>query len=153
MAGFGPKQILAFDVSPSEQLAKEARDTIAIDSFSIYLSSGQVSLLRYVSLEEVASSCDVISLHVPLLPSTHHLVAAALLAKMRPHAVLVNTSRGALVHTHDLLAALKAGKLAGIFFFFFCQSILNCLFRILRRRVRERAGAVLCGSVGRAAGR
>ncbi len=69
--------------------------------------------MRYAPLEEVAAAADVISLHVPLLPSTRHLVAAPLLGKMRRSCVLVNTSRGALVHTQDLLAALKSRQIAG----------------------------------------
>ena len=56
---------------------------------------------------------DVITLHVPLTPETRHLVDAAELARLRPGAVLVNTSRGAVVAEAALVAALESGRLAG----------------------------------------
>ena len=56
---------------------------------------------------------DVVTLHVPLRPETRHLVDAAVLARLRPGAVLVNTSRGLVVDEAALVAALEAGRLAG----------------------------------------
>lgn len=73
-------------------------------------STGEHS--RWVSLEELAATSDVVSLHVPLTPETRHLVDAALLARFRPGSTLVNTSRGAVVDTSALVAALSAGRLA-----------------------------------------
>jgi D-lactate dehydrogenase len=52
---------------------------------------------------------DVISLHAPLLPATHHLINAERLALMKPGVMLLNTSRGALIDTKALLEALKTG--------------------------------------------
>ncbi len=56
---------------------------------------------------------DVVTLHVPLRPETRHLVDAAVLARLRPGAVLVNTSRGPVVDEAALVAALEEGRLAG----------------------------------------
>lgn len=69
--------------------------------------------VRYDALETVWAASDVLSLHCPLCPDTHHLVNADLLKHTRPHAILINTSRGAVVDTVAVLAALRRGDLAG----------------------------------------
>jgi D-3-phosphoglycerate dehydrogenase len=69
--------------------------------------------VRAVPLQEIYSSCDLISLHCPLLEETRHLISSDSLARMRPHTLLVNTSRGGLVATDDLLHALQNGAIAG----------------------------------------
>jgi glyoxylate reductase len=56
---------------------------------------------------------DVVTLHVPLSPSTHHLIGAARLGLMRPTAYLVNTARGPVVDEAALAAALREGSIAG----------------------------------------
>ena len=55
----------------------------------------------------------LVSLYAPLLDSTHHLINRDALEKMKPNALLVNTSRGGLVDTKALVDALKAGKIRG----------------------------------------
>ncbi|MDR1742419.1 MAG: C-terminal binding protein [Dysgonamonadaceae bacterium] len=65
------------------------------------------------TLDEVLSESDVVSVHVPLMPATRHLINAETLAKMKPGAVLVNTARGAVVDTEALIAALKKGRIRG----------------------------------------
>ena len=67
---------------------------------------------RWVPLDELVATSDVVSLHVPLTPATRHLVDAGLLARFRPGSTLVNTSRGAVVDTGALVAALSDGRLA-----------------------------------------
>jgi D-3-phosphoglycerate dehydrogenase len=70
----------------------------------------QVDLLP---LEAILPQADIVSLHMPLLPGTHHLVDAAFLAKMKPGAFLVNTARGEVIDETALLAALQSGHLRG----------------------------------------
>lgn len=64
-----------------------------------------------VALELLLARSDIVSLHCPLTPDTHHLINAASLARMKPGAMLVNTSRGGLVDTHAVIGALKSRQL------------------------------------------
>jgi phosphoglycerate dehydrogenase-like enzyme len=70
--------------------------------------------LASADLGELAASSDVLTLHVPLTERTHHLVDGALLARVRPGAVLVNCGRGGLLDLDAALAALRSGRLAGV---------------------------------------
>jgi D-lactate dehydrogenase len=88
--GFGCV-LLAYDVTPSDEVT----------------SLGG----RYVALEELFAASDIITLHCPLLPTTHHLINEAALSRMRSGVMLINTSRGALVDTTAVINALKGGKI------------------------------------------
>jgi glyoxylate reductase len=68
---------------------------------------------RLVDLDTLVSEADFISIHVPLLPTTRHLFDRELLARMKPTAYLINTSRGPVVNEADLVAALRTGEIAG----------------------------------------
>ncbi|PTU64227.1 hydroxyacid dehydrogenase [Chromobacterium sp. Panama] len=92
--GFGMR-VLAYDLYPNAELAA---------------SLG----CEFVSLEEVWRQADVISLHLPLTAESRHVVNRETLARMKPGAVLINTSRGGLIDTAALLEALKAGRLSGV---------------------------------------
>ena len=89
MSGFGC-ELLAYDPYPNEEVAATA---------------------RYVSLEQLLKTSDIISLHCPLTPDTHHLIDAGALETMKEGVTLINTSRGALVDTQAVIPALKSGKL------------------------------------------
>lgn len=65
------------------------------------------------SVEEVLPLSDFVSVHVPLLPETHHLMNAARLRMMRPHAYLINTSRGPVIDEAALVTALRENVIAG----------------------------------------
>jgi glyoxylate reductase len=67
---------------------------------------------EYVEMEELFARSDFVTLHAPLTPETHHLVDGAALARFKPGAILVNTSRGGLVDSTALAAALRTGRLA-----------------------------------------
>ncbi|MDW8339338.1 MAG: D-glycerate dehydrogenase [Thermoleophilia bacterium] len=66
-----------------------------------------------LSLPDLLARADVVSIHTPLTPETHHLIGARELALMRPTAVLVNTARGPVVDEEALAEALAAGTIAG----------------------------------------
>ncbi|PZW38982.1 D-lactate dehydrogenase [Humitalea rosea] len=67
--------------------------------------------IGYVPLDALLAGSDIISLHCPLSPATHHLIDAAAIARMRPGVMLINTSRGGLVDTPAVVEALKAGAI------------------------------------------
>lgn len=91
--GFGMK-VLAFDPYPNEEFA-------AAQGFS------------YVSLEKLLHDSDIVSLHCPLTPQTHHLVNHENIKFFKHGAYLINTARGGLVETEALVRALQDGTLAG----------------------------------------
>lgn len=68
---------------------------------------------RYLELDELLGAADVVSIHCPLTPETHHMFDGERLARMRPHAYLVNTARGPIVDEPALARALRAGTIAG----------------------------------------
>ncbi len=68
---------------------------------------------RMVSLDELLTQSDFISLHAPLTESTHHLISGPQFARMKPTAWLINTSRGGLVDAAALLEAVQAGRIGG----------------------------------------
>jgi D-lactate dehydrogenase len=83
--------------------------------------------VQYTDLPMLYRESDILSLHVPLTPATRHLIDAQALGAMKPGVYLINTSRGALIDTPALVAALKQGHVgaagldvyeeeAGIFF-------------------------------------
>jgi phosphoglycerate dehydrogenase-like enzyme len=67
--------------------------------------------VNWVSLNELLTTSDIVSLHLPLTPATEGLINAEALAKMKPGAILINTSRGAIVDEPALVAALRSGQL------------------------------------------
>lgn len=87
-------KVLYYDIKRNEDFEKE------------------VSALYMASVDELLPLCDFVSIHVPLLDSTHHLINAERLAKMKKSAILVNTSRGPVVDEQALVEALKSGQIA-----------------------------------------
>jgi glyoxylate reductase len=69
---------------------------------------------KFMSMDELIESSDVLSLHCPYSPATHHLISENQLAQMKPSAFLINTARGPIVDEQALVDALKAGKIAGV---------------------------------------
>jgi D-lactate dehydrogenase len=91
---FGMK-LIVYDVEPNSALAEKFKVT-------------------FLDLEEVLQQADVISLHVPYLPSTHHLINADRLRLIKPTALLINTARGKIIDTKAVAAALREGRLGGV---------------------------------------
>src|SRR5262249_38906478 len=69
--------------------------------------------VELVALERLLAEADFVSVHLPLTPETRHLLAADRLALLKPTAVLVNTSRGAVVDEEALVGMLRRGRIAG----------------------------------------
>ena len=92
--GFETK-VLAYDPRPSPDWARQYQ-------------------IEYAGFDTVLKTSDVISLHVPLLPETFHLLRRETLALTKPGAIIINTSRGKLIDTTALLDALKRGHLGGV---------------------------------------
>ena len=67
-----------------------------------------------VSLPELLAASDIVSLHCPLTPQTHHLIDREAIGQMRPGVMLINTSRGGVVDTRALIAGLKAGIIGAL---------------------------------------
>ncbi|MGD9720717.1 MAG: 2-hydroxyacid dehydrogenase [Pirellulales bacterium] len=93
MHGFGC-QLLAHDIAPHPEC----------------LQLG----VRYCPLDELYAQSDMVTLHCPLTPQTYHLIDGAALRQMKPGAMLINTSRGAVVDTRAVIHALKSGKLSSL---------------------------------------
>jgi D-3-phosphoglycerate dehydrogenase len=69
--------------------------------------------VEYLPLEGLLAEADVVTLHAPSTPETHHLIGRATLTRLKPGAYLINTARGELVDEGALLAALESGRVAG----------------------------------------
>ena len=88
-------------------------ETQYYDAFRLSPEMEEQFNMKYVSLEELIRTSDVVTLHVPLLDSTRHMIGADQLRAMKDGAVIINTARGGLVDDKALCAAVKAGKLLG----------------------------------------
>jgi D-lactate dehydrogenase len=86
--GFGCR-VLAYDVRENPEV----------------LASGA----KYLPLEELLPQCDIVTLHCPLTPQTHHLINDKTLSLMKPRVMLINTGRGGLIDTSAVVSSLKAG--------------------------------------------
>lgn len=87
-------------------------NVLAYDSKEQHLLA-EVLGYRYVSLEELLAQSDVISLHVPLIPQTHHLINHETIKLIKRGAILINTARGAIIDTSALVTALNEGIISG----------------------------------------
>ncbi|KAH6648626.1 hypothetical protein BKA67DRAFT_575401 [Truncatella angustata] len=92
MNGFGCT-VIGFDPFPSEDFQKHG---------------------EYTDLDSLLQQSDIISLHCPLMPKTKHIINDDTLSKMKDGVILVNTSRGGLIKTRSVIAALKSKKLGGL---------------------------------------
>ena len=92
--GFGAN-VITFDPSPSYDWAEQNQ-------------------IQYVEFPQLLASSHIVSLHVPLLPATHHLLNSDTLAQLKPGAIILNTSRGKLIDTTALIQALKSRHIGGV---------------------------------------
>ena len=94
MKGFGTN-VIAYDVFKDEQAAKDLGYT-------------------YVSLDELCKNSDIISLHCPLTPETEYIINKDTLSKMKDGVIIINSSRGKLIKTDDLIDAITANRIGGV---------------------------------------
>lgn len=73
-----------------------------------------VEFIEYVSLDELYSRSELISLHCPLTDETYHMINSDAIDKMKPGVILVNTSRGALISTDDLIKGIRKHVFSGV---------------------------------------
>ena len=92
LQGFGMK-VVAYDLYPDEKYAREVG-------------------ISYVSLDGLYAQADMISLHVPLTDQTKNMIDAQSIAKMKEGTIIINTSRGQLIHTNALIEGLTSKKIA-----------------------------------------
>jgi D-lactate dehydrogenase len=92
--GFGTR-VLAYDPMPQTEWASEHG-------------------IEYTEMDPLLAQSDIVSLHLPLLPQTFHMISGPALERMKPGAYLINTSRGKLIDTHALVRALKSCHLGGV---------------------------------------
>lgn len=83
-------------------------------AYDIYPNDALREFVEYVSLEEVLAQSDLISIHCPLMDSTYHMINIDTIKQMKDGVILVNTSRGALVKTEDLIEGIRMRKFAGV---------------------------------------
>lgn len=83
-------------------------------AYDVYENPALKDFVTYVSLDELLAQSDLISLHCPLMDSTYHLINIETIKKMKDGVILVNTSRGALVKTEDLIEGIRMHKFAGV---------------------------------------
>ncbi len=94
-------------------LAAAGAQVVAFDPFVDEGRARELGVERAASLDDLLASCDIVSLHLPMNPSTSHLIGPATLARMKRGSILVNVSRGGLVDESALLDALEGGHLRG----------------------------------------
>lgn len=124
---WGPRMFVGLDVSAGATLgivglgrigravARRARafDMKVVAADATRSAGEEVDGIPILPLEEVLAESDVVSLHVPLLDSTRHLIGADELATMKDTAYLVNAARGGIVDEAALIAAIDAGEIRG----------------------------------------
>ena len=93
MLGFGCK-VIAYDLYPDNNLKDKG--------------------IEYLSMEELLTSSDIISLHCPLTKENHYLINGETLALTKPGTIIINTSRGGLINTSDIIKGLKSKKVGAL---------------------------------------
>lgn len=83
-------------------------------AYDVYENPNLKDFVTYVNLEELLAQSDLISLHCPLMDQTYHMINIDTIQKMKDGVILVNTSRGALVKTADLIEGIRMHKFAGV---------------------------------------
>ncbi len=83
-------------------------------AYDVYKNPSLEDFVEYVSLDELLAKSDLISLHCPLTDSTYHMINLENIKKMKDGVILVNTSRGALIDTNELIEGIRLKKFLGV---------------------------------------
>ncbi len=83
-------------------------------AYDVYENPSLKDFVEYVSLDELLEKSDLISLHCPLMDNTYHMINIDTIKKMKDGVILVNTSRGALVDTDQLIEGIRLNKFLGV---------------------------------------
>lgn len=83
-------------------------------AYDVYENPDLKDFVTYVSFDQLLAESNLISLHCPLMDNTYHMINRESIAKMKDGVILVNTSRGALVKTEDLIEGIRARKFFGV---------------------------------------
>lgn len=109
LIGYGSIGQLTARLAQALGMQVQAHDALMAPDHPAFASTG----VQAVSLDTLLASSDVISLHVPLLPSTQNLINTARLAQVKPGAIVINSARGGVVDEAAVVAALRSGHLGG----------------------------------------
>ncbi len=96
----------------AKKLSSWELELISYDKYKPDTSS-EMPFVERVSLEDILNRSDVISLHLPYTTETYHMVDSGFLQKCKKNVIIVNTSRGSVVNTSDMVDALESGHLGG----------------------------------------
>ncbi|MEM3045404.1 MAG: NAD(P)-dependent oxidoreductase, partial [Candidatus Bathyarchaeia archaeon] len=88
-------------------------EVVGYDVIDVSGKAVEIGFKPVASLDELLPIADIVTLHVPYLPSTHHLIDGERIERMKDGAILINTSRGRIVDGEALLHAIRRGKIAG----------------------------------------
>lgn len=83
-------------------------------AYDVYQNPSLADFVEYVTLDELLAQSDLISLHCPLMDETYHMINIETIKKMKDGVILVNTSRGALVDTDELIEGIRLNKFLGV---------------------------------------
>ena len=100
--------------SSATRLRFQPESGMKVIAYDVYENPDLKDFVTYVTLDELLAQSDLISLHCPLMDSTYHLIQLDTIKKMKDGVILVNTSRGALVKTEDLIEGIRLHKFAGV---------------------------------------
>ena len=109
LIGYGSIGQLTARLAQALGMQVQAHDALMAPDHPAFASTG----VQAVSLDTLLAASDVISLHVPLLPSTQNLINASRLAQIKPGAIVINSARGGVVDEAAVVAALRSGHLGG----------------------------------------
>lgn len=118
-----------------------ARIALAFGAEVVYFSaSGQTynTIYKQLELDEFLQTCDVISIHAPLNPQTENLINYERISQMKPTALLLNTSRGGIIHEADLVKALDNDLIAGAAIDVFTQEPIPAPHPYLQLQKKEK---------------